>query len=348
MKKFKFTNAEAGTLCRELGYLLHAGIGNADALHNLADDESRPEYKKVLESMAEQADEGAGLSECFAGAGCFEAFIGEMLNVGEQSGRTENALEAIADGCDNRAALDRSVKSALLYPMLLLLIMLTVVAVLLIYVLPIFNEVYSQLGSGLTGLAGSLLGIGKAMGKISPLLIAVFGIIVVFLALFAGNDSFRESVLNRWWKARGDKGVSGKLNSARFAQALSMGMSSGLSPDLAVREAAKVLTNSDAAAARAEECCRLLDEGSTVSSALSAAGLLPPSACRMLEAGVRGGNGETAMLQIADRLTKESDAALEESMSKIEPTMVIITSLLVGMILVAVMLPLINIMAAIG
>ena len=348
MKTFRFTNEETGDICRELSYLLHAGIGTADAFYNLAEDETRQPYKTVLNSMAASAENGDTIAECFEKSGCFDSYVSEMLAVGQQSGREENALEAVAASCENRATLDRSVKSALFYPMILLLIMLAVIAVLLIYVLPIFNDVYAQLGSGLTGLAGGLLNAGKALGKISPLLIAVFCLVVAFLAVFAGSDSFRDKIMSAWWRHRGDKGVAGKLNSSRFAQALAMCINSGLPADMAIKEAAKVLTYSGDAGERAEKCSQLMDEGKSIAASLKETGLLPSASCRMFEAGVKGGNSESAINEIANRLTAESDEAIEQSMSRIEPTIVIITSILVGVILLAVMLPLINIMAAIG
>ena len=348
MEKTMLSSALVAELCSELQYQLHAGIGNADALANICEDVSEKRYKEILRSMSEKADEGESLSAIFREAGCFPDYLSNMTEAGEKSGRVEEALKAVATASENRASLDRKMKSALLYPAILLLIMLVVIGVLLIYVLPIFDEVYAQLGSGLTGIAGGLLGFGKALGSITPVLAGLFVLIVLLLAAFAISDSFREKLLNFWWRRKGTKGVSGKLGRARFAQVLSMCMNSGLPVDDAIESASTMLTEFPAAVKSAEKCLEMLNTGSSLSAALGESGLLPKSQCRLLEAGIRGGAGEQAMEQVAARMTDEGEAALEESIGKIEPTIVIISSVLVGVILLAVMLPLINIMGAIG
>ena len=344
----RFSNEDTAVFCSEMNYLLHAGVGNADALTILAEDEARPAYREVLQSMAAGADEGKDLSRLVSESGCFSAHVGEMLAVGEESGRTEEALSALSASSESSAALDRRLRSALMYPSLLLLVMLAVIAVLLIYVLPIFNRVYAQLGSGLNGVAGGLLGVGRALGSVSPLLIVLFCLVVVFLALFSAVPAFRAKILAAWQRSRGDKGLSGKINLARFAQALSLGMSSGLPAEEAIEAAARLLSGSEEAQKRCAQCVDRLNEGVSLSKALKESELLPASQCRLLEAGVRGGSGEQAMEQIARRMTDESEAAIEEAVGKVEPTIVIVTSVLVGLILLAVMLPLINIMSALG
>ena len=85
-----------------------------------------------------------------------------------------------------------------------------------------------------------------------------------------------------------------------------------------------------------------------LAKALENADLLPKAECRLLAAGLRSGVGDAAMEQITARMSERSEAAIHEKVSRVEPTLVIIASLLVGMILLSVMLPLMNIMSAIG
>ncbi|MDO5445757.1 MAG: type II secretion system F family protein [Eubacteriales bacterium] len=348
MSEQKFTNEETGSVCQSLAYLIHSGISAASALSLVAEDENRPKYKEILLEMATQADEGAYLSEVFRNSGRFEDYVCEMISVGEKTGRTEEALNSLGTSCARRASLDRQLKSALVYPAVLLLIMLAVISVLLIYVLPIFDEVYSQLGSGLTGMAGSLLNVGKALGSAVPLLIAVFVAAVVFLVLFSVVPSFRDKVLNLFWKSGKDKGVSAKISAARFAQGLSMCICSGISADEAVSISAALPGTDGSVALKAEQCRKLIADGASLASALRDSGLLPSTESRMLEAGILGGSGDLAVEQISARLTEESDSAISDSVAKIEPAVVVITSLLVGLVILSVMLPLVNIMAAIG
>ena len=348
MKNYLLSNEDMSAVCTGLGYMLHAGIGNADALTLLAEDETRPAMKSVLEQMAKNADEGMELSDIFGAAGCFPGYVVKMLAVGEKTGRTEEALQALAATCDRRDSMEKRLKSALLYPSILLLIMLAVITVLLVYVLPIFNSVYAQLGGSLSGVAGGLLSFGQALGKFMPVLIIIFVFAVVFLALFTVLPGFRDELISAWQKKRGDKGVAGKMAAATFAQALSLAMNSGMNIEDAVAGAAELVLDNAGYRERADKCAAMLSEGQSTADSLRESGLIPPSRCRILEAGIRSGSGETAMDAIAEKLTEESELAMEDAISRVEPAMVIITSVLVGVIIISVMLPLINIMSAIG
>ena len=343
-----FKNEDTAAVCSSLAFLLHAGITEADAINAVASDETRDAYRKRLDEMSKKADEGERLSEIFTESGCFEDYVCQMIKAGEETGKTEEALNSVAAGCENRARLDKQLKSALLYPAVLLLIMLAVIAVLLIYVLPVFDSVYSQLGSGLTGIAGGLLNVGKALKKSLPIMIAIFGIAVVFLILFASIDGFRNRILDILWKTKGEKSVSHKIDISRFARGLAMGLGSGMDIRSAIDMAAMLPDASGGMKERAQECEKLIAAGQTLSLSLGQTGLMPPSECRILEAGIKGGNSDRAMEQIASRLEENAEIALNTSVSKIEPVIVVICAILTGFILMSVMLPLVNIMSVIG
>ena len=197
-------------------------------------------------------------------------------------------------------------------------------------------------------LAGGLLAIGQWLDKAMPLLLAVLGALLVFFGLFAGSSGFRGKVMALWRGKRGDKGLSRKMNNARVAQALSMGMASGLPMEEAVSLAGNLMADIPPAQKRCEDCRGRLDNGETLSAAMKESGLLPAAQCRLLELGQRSGAGDTVMEKLAQDLSEESQAALEDQVSRVEPALVLVCSILVGMILLSVMLPLMNIMAAIG
>ena len=102
------------------------------------------------------------------------------------------------------------------------------------------------------------------------------------------------------------------------------------------------------AADACKECARQVEDGASLAKALGACQLLPAAQCRLLELGLRSGCGETVMSQIAEQMEADADDALEATLGRVEPTLVLATSVLVGMILLAVMLPLMDIMSAIG
>ena len=180
MKGKQATYLEIASLCRELALLLHAGVRAGDGLALLAEEEPEAQRRKQLEEMARQVDDGASLGEVL-----FPAYVTGLVTVGERSGRTEEALNALSVYYEQRDQLDRQVRSALLYPSVLLVLMLVVIVVLLAKVLPVFDQVYASLGGELTGVAGGLLTLGRALDAAMPVLCAVLGVVVIFLAVFS-------------------------------------------------------------------------------------------------------------------------------------------------------------------
>lgn len=138
------------------------------------------------------------------------------------------------------------------------------------------------------------------------------------------------------------------MNTARVVQALAMGMSSGLQLEEALDLASNLLEDVPAAKARCLSCRERLEQGLPLSTAMRDSGLLPANACRLLEMGHRSGTMDATMEKIAGDLSENSEAAIEEMVSRIEPALVLVCSLLVGLILLSVVLPLMHIMSAIG
>ncbi|MBQ2697942.1 MAG: type II secretion system F family protein [Clostridia bacterium] len=347
MEKRNLPNAEISDLCLGLSILYHSGVGISDGLLLLA-GEQKGESAQLMKELADRIDEGATLSDAISASGRFPVYVSGLLRVGEEAGRTEEALGALARYYEDRARLDRRIRSALLYPSLLLLIMLAVVVVLLVEVLPVFDDVYAGLGGHLTGVAGGLLQFGRLLKSAMPLLLLLLLLAVAGLTLFSASHSFRERVLG-WWRGRfGDRGITRRLSTARFAQSLSMGMSSGLPVEEAMALGAQLLEDVPATQRRCQTCLALLDEGRPLAAAMAETELLPRAECRLLELGLRSGSGDTTMETITRRLTEESEAALEDKVAQVEPALVVVTSVLVGLILLSVMLPLLHIMTAIG
>ena len=345
MKHNSMSHGELSSLCLELSMLFHSGVGTGDALTLLA-EESDPAYQAMLTAMADQVDLGSTLSAAMRETGRFPAYVCGLVEVGERAGRTEEALSALARYYERRARLDRRIKSALLYPAVMLLLMLVVIGVLLIKVLPVFDNVYASLGGQLTGVAGGLLALGRALEGAMPVLWAVMVLFVFLILAFFLLPAFRQK-LTLWWQERyGDRGIGRRLNTARVAQAFAMGMASNLSYPKMVDLAARLVEGG--ARRRCEACSRLMAQGRSLTEALEESGLLPPRQCRILELAQKNGAGDTAMAKIAQDLAEEGELALDAAVGRVEPALVLVCSLLVGLILLSVMLPLMNIMAAIG
>lgn len=348
MKQQILSHRDISSVTGPLALMIHSGIPVGDALSLLAEDEQNEELRTLFTEMGQNADYGVSLAQVMGNTGRFPTYVTALLEVGERTGRTEETLKALSDYYDQQERTQRRIRSALTYPLILLCLMLIVIVVLLSRVLPVFEEVYASLGGRLTGVAGGLLLLGQWLDNAMPLLCVLLTAVLGLVAAFSLHDGFRGKILAFWQEKRGDKGISRKMNDARFAQALAMGLASGLPLEEAAELSAALLKDIPAARMRFENCRTLLEGGIPLSQALHEADMLPRSACRLLEVSLRSGSGDATMSDIAASLAEDADLALEELVAKVEPTLVLLTSVLVGAILLAVMLPLMNIMSAIG
>ncbi len=348
MHALELTNLETADLCRELALLLHSGVSAGDGLYLMAEEEKESRLHGLLTEMAADLDRGDYLHQAFQQAGCFPVYITGLLRMGEAVGRTEETLTALAAYYENREKLRRQIVSSLTYPTILLLLMLVVIIVLLSKVLPVFNEIYMSLGGQLTGIAGGLLLLGRFLDRAMPLLCVLLAVVLAAATLLYLHRGLRSRVTGLWRRKWGDRGIAGKMNNARFAQAMSLGFSSGMVLEDAVSLAAELLQDCPQAAERCRKCREQLLEGADLAEALGRNRLLPPASCRLLTLAMRSGSGDSIMEEIARRMQEEAQQALDAAVGRVEPALVLVTSGLVGVILLSVMLPLMNIMTAIG
>ena len=348
MKKRMLSNEYVSSFCLEMSLLLHAGIGTEDGLYLLIEDETVRSRKKMLEGLAEMVSLGRPFSEALRESGVFPEYVSNMVETGEQTGRLEQSFQSLSTYYDRQSQLSAQIRSALMYPMILLVLMLVIIVVLLVKVLPVFNQVYEQLGGSLSGTARALLRIGEILGRFMPVLCIAFFVLVLLAAAVAGSSILRGALLGAYKKLFGNFGITRQLCETRFAAAMSMGMMSGLNTEEAFRTAMLFQNPTRKAKKRYEACLEMLEMGEPLADCFKKNRILDASYCRILDLGAKSGTSDTAMEEIARRMDDSAQLAIERKVGRIEPTIVILTSALVGIILVAVMLPLINIMSSIG
>lgn len=348
MKKVTLRVEELSDLCLELSSLLHAGVNEADALSLLAEGEENTPVKQMLSAAAQRMDDGASLSAALREEGAFPVYLCGLLEVGEHSGRTEEALAALATYYEQRQTMERRVRNALLSPAVMLVLMLAVIAVLLIKVLPMFDDVYATLGSRLTGVAGGLLALGQGLKVIMPVLCVLLGAVVLFLLAISLHEGLRKKTAAVFQRGLGDRGLFRKMNNAKITQAMAMAMRSGLTAEEALGLAVKLVEDTPAASARCIGCRTRMEEGAAITESLRESGIFSAAQGRLFQISERSGTGDAAMERIARTMAENTQAELEEAVGKVEPALVTMCSVLVGMILLSVMLPLMNIMTAIG
>ena len=348
MRKQTLSNEYVSSLCLDMSLRMHAGIGTEDGLYLLVEDETNTKNKKILKEMAEMVAEGRPFSEALREVKVFPRYVSDMVQTGEQSGRLEQSFQSLSAYYERQTQLGNQIRSALMYPLILMILMLVIIVVLLVKVLPIFNQVYEQLGGSLNGTAQVLLQVGNVLGEFMPLLCVILGIIVLTGVVFGSSTVIRGAIIEVYKKVFGDFGITKQLCEARFAAAMSMGMLSGLNTEEAFRTAMLFQNSTKKTKKRYENCLEMLEMGEPLAECFKKNHILDAAYCRILDLGARSGTSDTAMEEIARRMDDNVQMAIERKVGRIEPTIVIITSILVGIILIAVMLPLINIMSSIG
>lgn len=347
MNRSTLNNQEISDLCRGLALMLHAGMSLADGAYLMAREEQE-NSRELLTQLGQRLDQGTLLSDAMEETEAFPGHVTGMVRIGELTGRLEESLNSLAAFYQERCRVQIRLRSALAYPSAILLLMLAVLGVLLIRVLPVFDRVYASLGSRLTGMAAGLLELGQLLEAALPALLLTLGLVLGAVLLGACWTPFRDACMGFARSRFGDWGIARKFNNARFARALAMGLGSGLPLEEALTLSRQLLSDIPGAEKRCGLCIDRLEAGASLADAMGDAELLPAPACRLLTVGLRGGNSDRVMEQIADRLLEDASDALEAGISRVEPAMVLAASALVGVILLSVMLPLMNIMSSIG
>lgn len=343
----KLTNEQLSRLCRSLSLVLHGGIPLSDGVGFWMEAEEI-HGEKWVQNLVVTVQNGSLLWESMAFTGAFSPQMTALIKIGEETGQLEQTLDALAEEYENRSRLTRQIRSGIAYPAMVLLMLLVVIGVLLIKVLPVFEDVYASLGTGLTGLPGGLLVLGQGLEKGLPWLLAV-----LVLTAGAGTVIFRVEALRErtatWLKGRfGDRGLFRKVHNARFIRGLALGLGCGMTVEEAMELAGGLLEAVPGAKKRYSRCAAALAEGTGLPEALELGQLLPKQEVRLLKLGIRSGTGDKVLAEIAGRLEEDASQAMEDLIARVEPGLVFGGSVLVGIIVLSVMLPLLNILNAMG
>ena len=342
------SNAFLSAFCLEVAMLLQAGITLYDGVLMLQDDEPTQEGKEVLQQLLDSLEKGKPLSAALHEATSYPAYLTQMAEIGERTGRLVETLRALSQHYDRQERISASIKNAVLYPAILLVMMVVVVIILIVQVLPIFNEVFNRLGTQMSPVALSLMDFGAWLSGASVGIAIVLGALIILALAVVLVPSLRERVVSTFRDSFGHKGVWGDIANSQFTSAMVLSLSSGLDTQEAVHMAATLGGGNKVLEAKNKQCLEILGTGKTLAEAMLDSGILNARNGRMLSLGTRSGQADAAMAEIAQRSEKDVQLEIDRLVSRIEPTMVIITSVIVGIILLAVMLPLMGIMTSIG
>lgn len=347
MSKKQLSHSEIASFCSQTAMLFHAGIPPAESMSLLSQDAASPEGREIIQAILITCQKGEPFSQALAGCGVFPSYFIHMIRLGEESGNLDVVMQSLNDYYEREENISHSIRSAISYPCIMIGMMLLVIFVLVAKVLPIFNQVFIQLGSEMTGFSASLLKLGQALNRYSVFCIIFVGALIFLFILVRKTTTGRRLSAGFFSRFPLTRSFYEKTAAGRLAGGLALTLSSGMDTYMSL-DMVSQLVEHKGMQQKIAACKASIQAGSGFAEALASSGIFSSLYSRMVAIGFRSGSIDSVMQKIADRYQKETDRRIEAMISALEPTLVIILSLIVGMILLSVILPLMGIMSSIG
>lgn len=340
-------NSELASFSSQMALILRSGISSVEGLSLILEDTPSGEGKQILEHVLHSMEETGSFSRALESVKVFPSYFCSMAEIGEQSGRLDDVIESLALHYRREESLSRSIRSAVIYPLVMLGMMAAVLAVLLIKVMPVFRQVFEQLGAQMTGFPAAVLNLGTALGNYSAafLILAVAAAVICIWLFFTENG--RKKSKNFAGKFFMTRALSEKISCSRFASGMYLALSSGLDVDQSLEMTARLIEHPDVHE-KILEIRRCIAEGESFEDAAARARLFTGSRARMLSIGFKAGAPDNVMKQISEQYDEEIEEQIDTLLGRLEPTLVAVLSVAVGLILLSVMLPLLGVMINIG
>ena len=337
---------EIATFCSQISLVLQAGIPLYDGMETLVESCKDKKAKDAMKKIADDVTETGMLYSAVKNAGFFPTYMVNMIHIGEETGTLDEVLVSLSLYYEREARIKKSIKSAISYPILLIVMMVTVIAVLVTKIMPIFEKVFENMGIQVSKSGQSIMNAGLLVGKIAFVITAAL-LVLVILIYILNVLGFGHVLKSISFKIPGLKGLSKKMSASRFSAVLSMMIASGYSLEKALELAPSIVTDK-VAREKIEKCDELLKEGKSFPEALESINMFDGMQNRMISVGFKAGQLDAVMSKMTKIYEEEVEDTIERLLSYIEPTLVAILSMIIGGILISVMLPLTSIMSSIG
>ncbi|MFA5165053.1 MAG: type II secretion system F family protein [Candidatus Omnitrophota bacterium] len=333
---------------RQLATLIGSGLPLVRALYVLERQEKAGLLKATIRGLAEQVEGGSSFSEALSKfPRAFEPLYVNTVKAGEAGGVLEVVLTRLAEFAEKSQRLEGRIKSAMIYPALVLTMALSVLGFLITFIVPKFLQIFKEMNVELPVMTKVLLVVSDfAKSK------WYIGLGLIGLGIMLFNILYRLPATKLLIdKAKLEIPVMGplvrKIAIARFSRTLGTLLSSGV-PILQSLMVAKDTTGNEAMARSIVVVHDAVREGETVAKPLLKAGLFPAMAVNMISVGEETGALDQMLLKVADVYDEEVDVTVTGLMSILEPFLIIGLGLIVGFIVIAMFLPLFQLVTALG
>ncbi|SDZ03924.1 type II secretion system F family protein [Tindallia californiensis] len=333
--------------CYQLSVVYRSGIPLLDGLKILSAEIKEPQLKQAAQEIQEEIKEGKKLSEALEKQPFFPAYLKGMLRIAEEAGTLDEETYRLSDYYEKQEEMEKEMKNAVAYPLILSVLMGAVVLILVLQVIPLFHQILLGIGGDISGSTQMMINLSQSLRNNLGILVLLLMGLALALLIF-GRNKGKNVTIDRW---KYHLPVFGSVNrqwlAFRLSHALHMLVSAGLAFDDALHLSTSAIGN-EYAKQKMEACRHKISEGMDIAQAMEEMSLLPKMMIQMIRMGNQTGEMEGFLKRSADLYQQESSRALKKITVAVEPTLVTILSLIVGIILLTVMLPLIQIISTIG
>lgn len=330
---------------RQLATLIDAGLPLVRSLDVLEKQEKHPALKAALREMADSIQTGSTFAEALAQhPKIYNKLYVNMAKAGEVGGVLDKVLLRLAEFMEKAQRIKSKVTSAMVYPMVVMVMAVGILTFLMIFIIPKFKEIFTELleGAALPPLTEFVMGISSLMTSRLPFLVGGIVLLVVLIKIL-GRTPKGAAILDRIKLRMPVFGVLiSKTAIGRFSRTLGTLMSSGVP----VLQALNIVRDTSGNAVIANAVSQIHDavkEGENMAPPIEATKIFPPMVISMVQVGEETGDLPEMLMKIADTYDEEVDNTVAGLTSIIEPILIVFLAVVVGTIVISLFLPLISI-----
>ena len=324
---------------RQLATMVDAGISLVSAFDILGEQAEKPAFKKILLKVRDDIQTGNSLSECFAKyPAVFSPLFVNMVKAGESSGMLDDILERLANYLEKTNTLIRKVKSALTYPAIITLMAITITMILLVKVVPVFEEIFAGFGADLPAPTMVLIAVSNAIRKYFIWTVGGVGLTIFAIFRYIKTDKGRLAFDKLIFRLPIFGNLARKVAISKFTRTFSTLTKSGV-PILTSLDIVGKTAGNKVVEEAVEKVRNSIREGESIAGPLSQSPVFPPMVVRMISVGEQTGQLEKMLTKIADFYDEQVDAAVSGLTSLIEPLIIAFLGIAIGGIVICMFLP---------
>lgn len=343
----KVTKKDLAVFCKQFHTMLDAGLSIVRCLDVLAAQTENKTLKKAISLVADNVQKGMTLSEAMAlQPKVFPKILVNMVEAGEVSGDLDAILEKMAVHFEKENKIESKVKSSTVYPIALLVVTICVVVFMIVFVLPTFISMFEGSGTELPGATQLLINLSNSMRSKWYVYLGVVAAVVLGVKAFTSSERGRRTFDFIKLKLPVISTTTVKVVTSRFTRTLSTLISSGIPLLRSMEVVSKVVDNS-VVEQRIKDSIEDIRRGIPLSRAVKEVGLFPPMVDSMIRIGEESGALDDILLKTADFYDEEVEVALTRMTTLIEPIMIVFMALIIGFIVIAMYMPMFEVITTI-